>query len=324
MMNDGSGLDNFFEEDENSWNNETPTIESKDLMEPVRQNSLELDSEDDFDKAVLDIDYSEFKGKFKHALHKVKHKIGRRPRTKKPLTKNFEVKDKGRATIAGGRKQISKIVIPEGRDVSIQGVDDFILSNDHDQTKNIGYYKGKKLKELVLSISNTSGVDFDLELFNPSMPLDYLFNTNDNLNNRIVVAGQTNVSYTDLVYNLLANPTLIANARFTSTGPNVSQQKTQRLTFVNKGIDGEVTIAPLQLNLNFDLYQQQNDIILFDITSQLNRVFIPDGMDVIQYKVLAGNTVTFCFYYKQKSLKKFFYPEARVKKLVMGNEKKVI
>jgi hypothetical protein len=48
----------------------------------------------------------------------------------------------------------------------------------------------------------------------------------------------------------------------------------------------------------------------------LGRAFIPDGMDVISYKVLAGNIVTFGFYYKQVSLKRFFFQEARDKKIL--------
>jgi hypothetical protein len=39
-------------------------------------------------------------------------------------------------------------------------------------------------------------------------------------------------------------------------------------------------------------------------------------MDVIQYKVLAGNQVIFGFYYKQVSLKRFFFKEARNKKIL--------
>jgi hypothetical protein len=48
----------------------------------------------------------------------------------------------------------------------------------------------------------------------------------------------------------------------------------------------------------------------------LGRAYIPDGMDVIQYKILAGNSVVFGFYYKQVSLKRFFYTEARDKKIL--------
>ena len=55
-------------------------------------------------------------------------------------------------------------------------------------------------------------------------------------------------------------------------------------------------------------------MISFAINDVLNRPFIPDGMDVINYNILAGNTVTMCFYHEQKSLKKLFYEEARQKR----------
>ena len=94
--------------------------------------------------------------------------------------------------------------------------------------KDIGYYKCKKLKELVFIINNNSAIDFDLELFNPSMPLDYLFSTSGNLNNKIVVAGG-NVEYTDVLFNILANPMHIINAKFLFAGATLQQQINQPL-----------------------------------------------------------------------------------------------
>ncbi len=313
--------DNWETEEDDMWDEEPDTIETRELFEPTQEDEYSFEGNEFFDDAVLDMDYSMFKGNFKHSLGKIKHKIKHAPRKrKKPLSKDFEVGDKSTTTISGGRKQIGKIIIPKDRQVSIEGVEHFMLSKTHDtdSIKNIGYYQGKKLKELVLSINNTTGSDFMLELFNPSMPLDYLQSTSGNLNDRLAVAGASNVTYSDLLHNLLANPTLIANARFICTGPSVNLQKTEKLTFLNKAIDGESTVKPLQLNLNQDLYQLQNDVILFDIIGQLNRVFIPDGMDIIQYTVLAGMSVTFCFYYKQKSLKKLMWKEARKKTIVAG------
>jgi hypothetical protein len=317
---------NYFWENEEDPLEDFDNIETRELFEPTEEEEYSFEGNEDFDEAVLDLDYSMFRGDFKQSIGKINHTIKKRaPRKRfKPLSKTFNVPNKGKVEIGGGKKQLKKVIIPRERDVSVVSVDEFIVSNDHDDQKNIGYYKGKKLKELVLSINNTSGVDFDLELFNPSMPLDYLFNTSDNLNNRVIIAGNTRVTYTDLLHNILANPTLIANARFIATGSDVAGQKREKLTFVNKALDGESTVMPLQLSLNFDLYQNQNDIILFDIIGQLNRVFIPDGMDVIQYKILAGNTVTFCFYYKQKSLKKFFYKEARVKRRILDEDKELL
>ena len=69
--------------------------------------------------------------------------------------------------------------------------------------------------------------------------------------------------------------------------------------------------------LNIDIDQQQNEIIYFDLEQTLDRPFIPDGMDIIQYKVLAGMTVTFGFYYSQVSLKKFFYKDAKDNRALM-------
>ncbi len=293
-------------------------LETKELFEPTHEEIYSFEGDEDFDSVVLDIDYSEFKGSFKNSLHKIKHKIKRR-RKVKPLSKEFGVKENTGAVISGGRKQLKKIIIPAERDVTIEGVEEFILKDS--PIKTIGYYEGKKLKELVISINNTSGVDFILELFNPSMPLDYLQSTTGNLNDRLVLSGSGNVSYTDFLHNILANPTFIPNARFVCSGPTVPEQEMQKLTFLNKAIDGEYNVNPLSLDLNKDLYQFQNGIVLFDIIGQLNRAFIPDGMDVVQYKVLAGMSVTFCFYYKQKSLKKFFFKEARKKKMVAGEFK---
>jgi hypothetical protein len=48
----------------------------------------------------------------------------------------------------------------------------------------------------------------------------------------------------------------------------------------------------------------------------LGRAFIPDGMDVVQYRILPFTNVVFGFYYKQVSLKRFFFKEARNKKIL--------
>jgi hypothetical protein len=203
-----------------------------------------------------------------------------------------------------------------------EGVDKFILSNtkESEAIKNIGYYKGEKLKELVLIINNNTPNDFDFELFNPSMPLDFLFSTSNNLNNRISVAGDNKVSYSDVLFNMLANPTLLPNAKFVSENPvNQNQallQFNQPLIFKNKNIAGFEKVHPIQNSLNTDIDQRQNNILYWDIMGTLGRAFIPDGMDVISYKVLAGNIVTFGFYYKQVSLKRFFFQEARDKKIL--------
>jgi hypothetical protein len=306
--------------------------------EDLAQNTAELDSEwnyfnanadGDIDHDVIDeIDFSEIEGKsFKSSLNNFNKSYYKKNRKKytlvkkaPPLTKSFGVN--GRATIVGKNnnpKDINRIIVPNDRKVIVEGVDSFILNNGKscDGVKNIGYYNCKKLQELIITMSNTSLTDFNLELFNPSMPLDYLFATSGNLNNKVIVAGGV-VAYSDVLFNILANPTHIVNAKFAYAGANstlISNQIAQPLIFKNKRITGDVKIEPLNTQLKLDIYQFQPDILFFDFEGSLNRPFIPDGMDVIQYKVLAGATVTFSFYYRQKSIKRFFLKEARIKKL---------
>jgi hypothetical protein len=148
------------------------------------------------------------------------------------------------------------------------------------------------------------------------MPLDYLYSTSLNLNNKIQVAGGV-VAYTDVLYNLLANPALLVNAKFVVAGPQVQSQLSQPISIINKSISGVEKIVPINIALQIDNMQVQNDMVAFDIMKNLNRPFIPDGMDVAEYTVLAGNTVTMCFWYKQVSLKKVFYEEARNNKTIL-------
>lgn len=290
------------------------------------------------DEEVLDeIDFSELRGehfgstlnKLNRAYHtKNRQKIRQGERTA-PLTKGFGVTSSARLIGKNSSpRNVNKVIVPDNQKIIVEGVDRFILdkSNNCEGHKNIGYYNCKKLKELVISMSNESTVDFNLELFNPSMPLDYLLSTSGNLNNRVVVAGGLNtgannnsiVSYTDVLFNMLANPIHVVNAKFAYSSAATSltaRQIAQPLMFKNKSISGEIKVAPLNTQLQVDIYQYQSDVLFFDFESSLNQPFIPDGMDVIRYKVLAGCTVTFSFYYRQKSLKKFFYKEARTKKL---------
>ena len=207
-------------------------------------------------------------------------------------------------------KKISDVIVPTDRPVIVKGASDFIVSQKNDQIKNIGYYKGKKLKELILTFNNNSAVDFEMEVFNPSMPLAYLYSTAQNLNDKVQVAGGA-VSYTDVLFNLLANPTFIPNCKFVFAGPSVFQQKSQALKITNSNIAGVEKIQPLNLDLQVDTMQVASDIVFFDLNSVMNRPFIPDGMDVIKYTVLAGMSVTMAFFYEQVSLKKVFYKQAR-------------
>ena len=243
--------------------------------------------------------------------------------THKKIAKQFIPKQQigvhKKATIIGrGQKLISKVIVPRDKEVIVEGVSKFILSTDkkHDQLRQIGYYKGEKLKEMVLIFNNDSAVDFIVDIFNVSMPLNYLYSTSQNLNNKIEVAGGT-VQYSDLLFNLLANPTMIPNCKFTFSGPSVTQQVAIPLEVTNQNIAGREKIMPVNLALKIDNMQFANDIIFFDMQESLNRPFIPNGMDFISYKVLAGMTVTMAFFYKQVDMKKVFYEEARKSKEIL-------
>jgi hypothetical protein len=270
---------------------------------------------DNFDNAISDIDFSELKGDFKRSLNSVNRKIekkstkGRFVRKPKSVIKDIPVRKK--ATITAN-KPISKVIVPSDKKVIVENVSKFILSQkpEAESIKTLGYYKGQKLNLMTLIFNNNSLLDFNLEVFNPSMPLDYLYSTSLNLNNKIQVAGGA-VAYSDVLFNLLANPALFINAKFVIAGPQVQQQLSVPLQVINKSIEGVEKIDPLNVALQIDNMQVQNDMVVFDIMKNLNRPYIPDGMDVVSYKVLAGNTVTMSFWYKQVSLKKVFYKEAR-------------
>jgi hypothetical protein len=217
-----------------------------------------------------------------------------------------------------GKPTTERIIVPDNKKVIVEGVDKFILSQEKADTaiKNIGYYEGEKLKELVLIINNDTPNPLTVELFNPSTPLDWLFSTSQNLNNQIQVAGDNKVSYSDMLFNLLANPTLLPNAKFTATGVNAQAQFNVSMVFKNKNIAGFEVVNPIQNSLNRDAYQSQNQILYWDITNTLGRAFIPDGMDIMEYTILPFTNVVFGFYYKQVSLKRFFFKEARTKKIL--------
>jgi len=297
---------------------------------------------DNFDDSISDIDFSnlagkDFKKSFKQANRKIATKSlekkakrpvkgvikkktgalparpqsGKRPLVRKErLTKEIGVR-RG-AKINRAEKKISRILVPADKKVIVEGVNKFILSqkpNDN-AVKNIGYYKGRKLKELVLIFNNTTPNPFTIELFNPSAPLDYLYNTSQNLNNKIEVAGNQ-VAYSDVIFNLLANPTIIPNCKFTFDGVNAQQQRAIPLKVIDREITGEEYIQPLNLDLTIDNMQVSANVVFFDIMQMLNRPYIPDGMDTIQYTILPNMSVVMAFFFEQKSLKKAFYKVAR-------------
>ena len=275
---------------------------------------------DFLDDSFNDIDFSQFKGDTKDNLHKINKKVSSRPATKKyikkknvkkPLTKQFPVRK--RATVIGSnQKNFERVLVPRDREVIIEGVNNFILTDtkDNDLARNIGYYKGKKLEQLVLIFNNDTPNDFNLELFNPSMPLDYLYSTSQNLNNMIQVAGGQ-VSYTDVLFNILANPIFVPNATITISGAQATKQQAVPFLITNKFINGVTKIDPLNIALQIDNMQVEGNNISFDFYETMHKPFVPDGMEIISYNILAGNTVTAAFFYEQKSIKKLFFPEAR-------------
>ena len=289
-------------------------------------------SEDDdfslFDASVDDIDFSEIEGKsFKKAFSKVNKRIEKKGSQKRVIAKavgkprvssmqrqkDIPIQDGQKAILRGPKKKkITKVLVPRDRKVIVEGVSKFILADDKasNTLRQIGYYKGEKLKELVLIFNNNSALPFTIEIFNPSSPLDYLYSTSLNLNNKIQVAGGV-VQYSDVLFNMIGNPTMIPNCKFTFAGPLLTQQISQTLEFKNKNIEGTEKIHPLNVALQIDTMQFANDIVFFDMQQQINRPFIPNGMDVIKYTVLPGMTVNMAFFYKQIDMKKVFYPEAR-------------
>jgi len=240
--------------------------------------------------------------------------------TKKQLAKRTEIGVKTEAKLLGPKgKKISKILVPSDKKVIVEGVSKFILSRSpqDEAAKQIGYYKGKKLKELILIIDNDSPNTFVVDLFNPSMPLDYLYNTSQNLNNKISVANSSGVSYSDVLFNLLANPTMIMNAVFVFGGPTANIQQAKALRFVNKDMTGTQEVTPVNIALQIDTMQVFGSTVNFHIKDTLGRAFIPDGMETIRYEVLPGNKITMAFFYRQKSLKKFFYKDATEPKKII-------
>jgi subtilase family serine protease len=150
------------------------------------------------------------------------------------------------------------------------------------------------------------------------MPLDYLYSTSQNLNNRITVGGGA-LQYSDLMFNILANPPLIHSAYFTLEGTTtqVSRQEVLAMQFLNKNAQGYKKIDPVNLSLKIDTMQVFNNVIAFDLHESLNRPFIPDGMDVINYTIYAGVKATLVFFYEQIHIKDVYYDEARKSKILL-------
>lgn len=239
-------------------------------------------------------------------------KMSKRMENTTPIQNGIGIKESTRLVNPNQKNPVQRVLIPRDRKVIVEGISDFIVSDsdENDAIKNIGYYQGEKLQQLVLIFNNDSPNDFNLELFNPSMPLDYLYSTSQNLNNRIQVAGGE-VSYSDVLFNILANPIMCPSATVTISGTQQTQQQAVPFLVTNKFINGVTKINPVNIALQIDNMQVEGNNISFNFQSVLNKPYIPDGMEIITYKILAGNTVTVCFYYKQYAIKKLFFEEAR-------------
>jgi hypothetical protein len=239
----------------------------------------------------------------------------------KPEIEGLRVEEGEHVVLKGrNKKLVSKVMIPKDRNVIVEGASKMMLSEDKRDTliKQLGYFNGKKLQELVIEIDNNSENDFIVSLFDPSMPLDYLYNTSQNLNNRIIVGGGA-LQYSDLMFNQLANPLLIHSAYFTLEGSTqqVSKQEVLAMQFTNKNAQGYKKIDPVNLSLKIDTMQVFNNVIAFDLQESLNRPFIPDGMDVINYTIYAGVKATLVFFYEQIHIKDVYYDEARKSKILL-------
>ncbi len=257
----------------------------------LEDTTLDVDPFAFFDASLDEIDFSEIEGKsFKKAFSKVNKRISRKGTQKGVIAKavgkprvssmqkrvDIPVQENQKAILRGPKKKkITKVLVPRDRKVIVEGVSKFILADDKatNTLRQIGYYKGEKLKELVLIFNNNSALPFTIEIFNPSSPLDYLYSTSQNLNNKIQVAGGV-VQYSDVLFNILANPTMIPNCKFTFAGPLLNQQLSQVLEFKNKNIEGTEKIHPLNISLQIDTMQFANDIVFFDMQEQINRPFI--------------------------------------------------
>jgi hypothetical protein len=223
-----------------------------------------------------------------------------------------------------GKKAITNIIVPRDRKTIIEGVNRFILSDNCGAVdlKSIGYCNGKKLKEMVFIINNEGNINYTVELFNPSTPMDYYQATSQNINDKISVAGQNvnGVQYTDVLSHMMSNPTRIINSKIVITAPNSNILFAQRdfnFNITQKDLRAYTDTEPINIPQLLDKFQFQSNILAFNFQNELNRPYVPDGMDILRYTILAGCTVSIAFYYEQKMLKKYFYKDLRDNKHIL-------
>jgi hypothetical protein len=223
-----------------------------------------------------------------------------------------------------GRKAITNVIVPRDRKTIIEGVNRFILSDNCGAVdlKSIGYCNGKKLKEMVFIINNEGNINYTVEFFNPSTPMDYYQATSQNINDKISVAGQNvnGVQYTDVMWHMMSNPTRIINSKIVITAPNdtiLFAQRDFNFGITQKDLRAYTDTEPINIPQLLDKFQFQSNILAFNFQNELNRPYVPDGMDILRYTILAGCTVSIAFYYEQKMLKKYFYKDLRDNKHIL-------
>lgn len=297
-------------------------VESKDFSNASGDNSQAM---------FNDIDFSEIKGKsVKTSLYKAKDKLRRKniilgknaKRKPLPLTKKFEVKPNTTKNInsKGNKdKTIRNVLVSKDQTLIINGVSDFILNKANDGVRNIGYYKGEKLSKLLLTFNNTNGNDLTIDIFNPNGIFKYFIANSQDLDDRIVV-GDGGITYSEVLYNLLANPTIITGAKFQfqcNTQLQLTRQINEPLFFTNKDIRSYTAVKPSTITI--DAYQYLSNVVDFDILEEQNRPFFPNGTDTIRYNIYAGTTASMCFYYKQHVLIEEFFKLAKEKRKELNN-----
>lgn len=276
-----------------------------------------------------DIDFSEIKGKtnkqiISKANAKIRSKklmtsINKKRKNALPLTKKHPIKQNSTTNIktkhlSGKSKSIKNILVSNDQKVIINGVSNFMIDKTKDSLRNIGYWEGKKLNKLLLTFNNTNGNDLTLDLFNPNSWGKYFMANSQDLDDRIIV-GDGSIKYSEVLFNIIANPTMIPSARFSFSCPTEEQLERQLnvpLNFTNKDLRSNTVVKPYTFEI--DEYQFQNNIVLFDIIESINRPFFPNGTDTAIYTIYAGTTASLCFYYKQYTLIEQFFKLAYTKR----------
>lgn len=272
-----------------------------------------------------DMDFSEIRGKtFKSSLKRSNDRLkkkgisttsGNKKSKNDRVYRKTYVKPGQSATIsdndqsANPKKTTQNIIVSSDQRVVINGVSNFMLDNSYDSLRTIGYYKGEKLKELLLTFNNTTGNDLTIDIFNPTGWGKYLIANRQDLDDRIIVGGGQ-IPYSQAVFSMIGAPPLIANCKFQFVCPDevsLKEQLNQTLNFKNSSIQAYSVVKPNTFTV--DYMQYQVNVNTFDIIQEIARPFFPDGTDTLEYTIKAGSTVVMCFYYKHFPLVELLYKE---------------